>query len=124
MTDAEMIERAIQSFAESYNQGDLAAVLEYYEDDLLKVRQGGEPESKKEVERRLIGVFELYDTRVEVENIELEVSGNLAFTRGVFTVTLTPKAGGDTIRAPRRYLEIWRKSGGRWRVARTMDNSG
>ena len=38
-------------------------------------------------------------------------------------ITLTPKADGEPQTIERRYLEIWRKEDGRWRVARTMDNT-
>jgi len=124
MTDREEIEAAVASFAASYHSGDAAAVLDYYTEDLVKLRQGSPPESKAELGRRLAEVFRRYRTEVTVDNVEVEVSGTLAFTRGTFVVHLTPKDGGEMTAVPRRYLEIWRKAGGRWRVARTMDNEG
>lgn len=123
MSDREEIEAAINGFIAAYNSGDLNGVLESYDDSLVKLRQGATPETKSEVARRLARVFEGFRTRVEVLNQEIEVGGDLAFARGRFRVTLTPRAGGASQEVQRRYLEIWRKRAGRWRVARTMDNT-
>lgn len=123
-TDRQAILQAIESFAASYNSGDLTSLLSYYDDDLVKLRQGALEESKAETRHRVNEVFARFHTRVDVENVEIEVSGDLAFTRGVFTVTLSPRNGGETHHVVRRYLEVWRKRAGQWRVARTMDNVG
>jgi uncharacterized protein (TIGR02246 family) len=123
MSEREEIEAAIAGFIAAYNSGDLNGVLESYDDSLVKLRQGATPETKSEVARRLARVFESFRTRVEVLNQEIEVGGDLAFARGRFRVTLTPRAGGERREVQRRYLEIWRKRAGRWRVARTMDNT-
>jgi ketosteroid isomerase-like protein len=116
------IARAIDGFINAYNAGDLEAVLAYYGDDLIKLRHGALPETKVETAARIAAVFEQFDTRVEVVNEEIGVSGDQAFTRGTFQVTLTPKAGGESQLIERRYLEIWRRENGRWLVVRTMDN--
>ena len=123
MSDQEAILRAIESFAASYNSGDLRALLSYYDDDLVKVRQGVQAESKADTERRVGDVFARFDTKVQVENLEIEVSGDMAFTRGIFTVTVSPRDKGEAQQVVRRYLEVWRKRAGEWRVARTMDNA-
>jgi ketosteroid isomerase-like protein len=122
MDDKKAIESAIAEFASAYNAGDLARVLAYYGDDLIKVRNGAPPETKAETAKRIAAAFEKFRSRVEVANEEIHVSGDFAFTRGSFRVTLMPKAGGDSQIADRRYLEIWRKESGRWLVVRTMDN--
>lgn len=33
------------------------------------------------------------------------------------------RSEGDTITVDRRYLEVWRRTKGRWFVLRTMDNT-
>lgn len=124
MTIEEEITRAIDEFVNAYNNGDIDAVLACYGDDLVKLRQGAPPETKPEVARRAAGVFDKFHTRVDVSNDEILIAGALAFTRGSFRVTLTPKADGETQTIDRRYLELWRKENGRWLVVRTMDNVG
>jgi ketosteroid isomerase-like protein len=123
MSGRDEVQAAIDGFIVAYNSGDLTGVLDSYDDSLIKLRQGATPETKSEMARRLARVFESFRTRVEILNQEIEVSGDLAFSRGRFRVTLTPRAGGERRELQRRYLEIWRRRGGRWRVARTMDNT-
>jgi ketosteroid isomerase-like protein len=122
MTDAESILAAIQNFRNAYNSSDLSALLACYADDLIKVRHGAEPETKADTARRIGEVFEKFVTHVEVDNTEVVVEGAMAFTRGSFRVTLTPREGGQSHVVARRYLEIWQKHDGTWKVARTMDN--
>jgi len=102
--------------------GDIDSVLGYYGEDLIKIRYGAPAETKSETAQRVRAVFENFHSRVDVVNDEIIASGNLGFTRGSFTVTLTPKTGGESQSISRRYLEVWRKENGRWLVVRTMDN--
>jgi ketosteroid isomerase-like protein len=122
MEDQSSIKAAIEQFIAAYNNGNLNGVLACYSDDLIKTRNGAPAENKSETARRLADVFANFHSRVEVENEELIVSGNYAFTRGSFRVTLKPKNGGDSAIIERRYLELWQKEDGRWLVMRTMDN--
>ena len=123
MSEQRAIESAISEFISAYNAGDLARVLAYYTEDLIKIRSGGPAETKPETAKRVAEVFAKFHSRVDVFNDEIRTSGDIAFTRGKFRVTLTPKAGGESQTIERRYLEIWRKENGRWLVARTMDNT-
>jgi len=123
LNEEKAIEASISEFIRVYNGANLEGVLAYYSDDLIKVRQGGPAETKAETAKRVAGVFERFRSRVDVINDEIRVSGEMAYTRGSFRVTLTPKDGGESQVVERRYLEIWRKENGTWRVARTMDNT-
>lgn len=122
MSDREKILAAIDGFVSAYNSAELDALLSYYAEDLVKVRQGAPPESKREIAQRLRRVFDSFKTRVEVDNTEIVVRGDIAFTRGKFRVILTPRDGGELQESTRRYLEIWRKRKDVWQVTRTMDN--
>jgi len=122
VSDQKAIEAAISEFITAYNAGDIDTVLNYYGEDLIKVRNGAAPETKADLARRVREVFEHYRSRVEVVNDEIQVSGEIAFTRGSFRLTLTPRTDGPTQTFDRRYLEIWRREKGRWLVVRAMDN--
>ncbi len=123
MSDREEIETAVAQFRAAYEAGDLRALSDCYSASLLKLRQGGEPETKDEAIRRIGQVLAESTGALEVWNDELEVSGALAFIRGRFVVTLTPREGGTALVVQRRFLEIWKKEDGTWRVYRTMDNT-
>ena len=69
-------------------------------------------------------VFREQDRRLEVTNDEIEASGDLAFVKGRFVLTLTPRSGGSRTEVRRRFIEIWRRENGAWRVSRAIDNAG
>jgi ketosteroid isomerase-like protein len=124
MSDRDLIAAAIDRFVEAYNAGDLPRVLGYYSDDLIKLRDGAATETKAEAARRIEQGFRDFQGHLVVSNEEIVTSGDLAYTRGSFRLTLTPRGGGADRVFERRFLEIWRKRHGEWRVLRTMDNTG
>ena len=123
MTDEEQIAEAVERFIRAYNGGDVETIVAYYADDLIKDRQGAPPERKAETVERVRGVLRDFRGNLSVTNDEIVVSGDVAYARGSLRITLTPRAGGAPQRIERRFLEIWRKRGGRWLVTRTMDNT-
>ena len=124
MNEKGEIESAISGFKKAYDSGDLAGILEYYSDDLIKLRHGAPDESKAELAERVADVFKKFHSTVDATVDEVLSSGDLAIVRGTFHVTLASKQGGEEFVLDRRYLEVWRKQDGRWKVARTMDNEG
>jgi ketosteroid isomerase-like protein len=113
----------IANFIQAYNAGDIDAIARYYSDSLVKLREGAAPESKSDVISRIKSTLRDFAGRLEVTNDEIEIGHDLAFTRGSFVVTLTPRSGGQPTVIRSRFLEIWRREGGRWVVWRAMDNN-
>lgn len=122
-TDRQQIEEAIQGFIAAYNRGDAGSLLDCYAEDLIKDRQGAAAETREVTAARIAQGMRENTGHLEVDNTELVVSGDLAYARGTFRLTITPRAGGPPTSFSRRYLEIWRKREGRWVVTRTMDNT-
>ena len=122
-TDDALIRAEIARFIDAYNGGDVDALVACYTDDLVKLRQGGEAETRQQTAERIRAAFRTHSGRLTVTVDELTVSGMLAFVRGTLHVRLTPRNGGDPLNVQRRYVELWRKENGAWKVARTMDNS-
>jgi ketosteroid isomerase-like protein len=104
--------------------GNIGGIEEYYSDDLLKFRAGVPAEGKIDVLTRLRATFPNYSCHVEVTNDEIIVEGGLAFARGIYVLTLKPKAGGDAQVLRRRFLEVWRRECHVWRAFRAMHNVG
>ena len=119
--DQASIAAAIDRFIAAYNRSDLEGLLALYSEDLVKIRFRCEPETKRQTADRLRSFFETNSGSLTVRNEEIIVHGNVAFTRGTFEVRVTPKSGGEAARIVRRYVELWRKETGVWRVMRTMD---
>jgi ketosteroid isomerase-like protein len=123
MTDRQQIEAAIARFIAAYNAGDAATLINCYDADLVKLRQGAPPESRDEAAARISNVMAAYAGRLEVRNDEFLIAGDLAVVRGQLRIELTPRAGGSGQVLQRRFLEVWRKKNGEWLVFRTMDNT-
>ena len=55
---------------------------------------------------------------------EEKAGAEWAFERGTYTITLTPKTGGDPIRDDGKYITLYqRQADGTWRMARDTWNS-
>ncbi len=124
MKEREEIGAAIAGFKKAYDSGDLEGVLAYYTEDLIKLRDGAPAETKPDLAARLAEVFKKFHSTVDPIVDEVMVSGDLAVVRGTFHVTLTSKHGEEKHALNRRYLEVWQRQDGWWKVARTMDNEG
>lgn len=55
------------------------------------------------------------------EVLEAEVAGDLAFARGRYVITVTPKAGGEPTRYRGKYMHILkRQPEGSWKIYRAI----
>jgi len=61
--------------------------------------------------------FEPFEVNMTINNEEVRIDGDLAFSRGAYTASLTPKAGGDTVNLIGKYLTILKKqTDSSWRI--------
>lgn len=61
--------------------------------------------------------FEPFNVNMAIKNDEVQINGDLAFSRGTYTAALTPKKGGETINLIGKYLTILKKqTDGSWRI--------
>ncbi len=59
-----------------------------------------------------------------ITTAEVRRAGDLAFARGTYTLTLTPKAGGSDISVDGKFMTIFEKQqGGSWKIHRDIFNS-
>jgi ketosteroid isomerase-like protein len=120
-TDERAIRQTIRDFIDSYERGDVRALMTVYSEDLVKLRYKANAESKRQTGLRLEEFFGMYSGRLTVRNDEIAIHGNVAFTRGTFDIVAVPKWGGEQLHIVRRFVELWRKEQTGWKVARTMD---
>lgn len=68
-------------------------------------------------------LFDQLIVKIAITNKEARIAGDLAFSRGIFTLSMTPKAGGETIKLSGKYLTILEKQAdGSWKIARDCFN--
>jgi len=124
--DAEMIRRANQEWVAAIKSGDIEAQLAPLTTDAIFLAPDEPAVSGLDAIRAWIhrNFDPVTFTELNVTTDELVVSGDIAFSRGLFDGTLEPKAGGAPARAVTKYVLIWRRQpDGSWKIARDIWNA-
>jgi ketosteroid isomerase-like protein len=126
----ENIEQAIEAtkteFRDAYNDADIPRLLNVLSEDFVDMSEGHASlfggDARDELQLRLRHLFSTQ--RVELQPIVIGVRGmgDWAFDYGWHKYILTPKSGGPASVRRQRYLEIWQKRAGRWKLAIYMDS--
>jgi len=64
-----------------------------------------------------------YTVEVQYKSDEIVIAGDWAFDRGTATETMTPKAGGPAATESTKYLWVYQRLNGEWKLARLIWNS-
>lgn len=120
---------AIKKIALDWNTGwdcaNVEALLALYEDNPILMPQGQPAIIGKDAIRLLYqSVLKDFIIKGKGEVVEVEVSGNLGYFWSSYSLTATPKAGGDPINSKGKSLFIVkRQDDSSWKIARLIDNS-
>ena len=114
--DVATLEKRIDQWLDGYNKGDVAQMMDVFSDDFTDEEQDAPLADKGQVSQAFSSLFAKYDTHIDGVTDEIRVSGDLAFDRGHYVTLLTPKAGGTSVTRAGRFLEVWKREGGVWRV--------
>jgi len=78
---------------------------------------------KEQILARMKPLFDQFIIKIPITIKEVRVSGDLAFSHGTYTLSTTPKAGGETTKVTGKYLTILeRQADGSWKIARDCFN--
>ena len=123
--DIAAIEEIWDNYVLAQNTGDLELYMSLMADDVIKMPPDKPAFSGKELLREKKEKGYANNTyEMAIYNEEVQVDGDLAFSRGTYTVSKTPKAGGDTAYVDGKYLTILkRQADGSWKIARDCYNS-
>ncbi|MCP5111644.1 MAG: DUF4440 domain-containing protein [bacterium] len=80
----------------AYNAGDAAGVAAFYTDDTIQMPPN-EPAviGKEEIQSAGQRIFDQFTAEMAFSIDEVQVASDWAFSRGTYTATLTPRAGGE-----------------------------
>jgi uncharacterized protein (TIGR02246 family) len=128
MTDEAAIRRAVEEFVIAFNSGDMPRILDIFTDDLIDMSAGGPTRTGQAAREhflsRVVEMHAKYNPHLVITIDGIQVFTNWAYDWGSLTVTLVPRAGGETSFVRQRYLEIWRRGrDAKWQIAIEMDNS-
>ena len=101
--------------------GDLDLFLSVWVDDVIRIEPDMPPLlGKDQVRIRFAPLFEQFDQNDTIHGeIEVQVSGDMAFSRGICTVTIMPKQGEATNYLDGKWMDILkRQADGSWKIFR------
>ncbi len=61
-----------------------------------------------------VELFKTYTAHIEGSDGFFEIKGDLSYSWGQFTMTLTPKAGGEPVKIVGRYSDVSKMQHGKW----------
>jgi uncharacterized protein (TIGR02246 family) len=116
------IERAGKAFMDAFGRGDLSAVAAMYAEDAIAFP----PESDMLKGRAAIGRFWENSRDMGVKSLEFEVvdvtsSGNLAAETGIATLHVQAAGAETTLKV--KYVVVWKKQDGGWKLYRDIWNN-
>ena len=122
--DISAINNILDQYASSINAGDLDLWISLWADNGIQMPPNAPAViGKGQLRAENESMFGEFILKMVITNKEVRVAGDLAFVRGTYTFSLTPKAGGETIMNDGKYLSIVeRQADGSWKFARDCFN--
>jgi ketosteroid isomerase-like protein len=123
--DIAAIDEVLVQYGVAMDTGDLELYMSLHADDIVKMGPDAPATYGKEELRA--GTKFLFDNFTIVgasSPEETYVDGNMGFTRGTYTLSIIPKAGGDTAYVDGKYLTLCkRQADGSWKISHDCYNS-
>lgn len=124
--DKAAIRARLADVAAAHNAADAEAWANGATDDIVLMPDGGPSVVGRaailEWVQGFYAAYRISDMTTEAE--EIEIVGDLAYSRDRFTATLTPTAGGEPMRMDGKEIAIWRRQpDGGWKASRVIFNS-
>jgi ketosteroid isomerase-like protein len=122
--DAARIKAGTESWVKSFNAGNAGAVVALYAEDAVLMPPGAQPARgpaaiKEALAREIAEAKKGKVTFAIGTNDEVNVSGDMAWHSGGYFVM--DKAGKPVDSG--KFLEVWERKNGKWRIARDIWNS-
>lgn len=129
MTDLNADIAAIRKLAKDWNagwdKGDVEVLLSLYTDTPILLPQGQPPVAERDAIRsQYLALFKEFTVKGTGEVMEIEISGELGYFWIRYTITATPKTGGEQVSSKGKSVFIVkRQKDNSWKIDRLIDNS-
>ena len=123
-TDIAAIKDLVNQYGAALNSGDIDLWMSLWDDNAIQMPPNatvvlGEEQLRAKYE----GLFAEFILNIVINNEEVRVDGDLAFSRGNYNLSIIPKAGGETVMVDGKYLSIMeRHTDGSWKLIRSCFN--
>jgi uncharacterized protein (TIGR02246 family) len=116
--DEAAIRELLAAWRRGTGEGNVEALLAMITDDVVFLTPGNAPFGRKEFEAGFRQVASKSRIDVVQEVHDLRTTGDLGYCWSHLRVTVTPRAGGHAVTTEGHVLSVFRKEGGRWKIAR------
>ncbi len=114
------IEMRNQQFMETFRRGDAAGMAALYTEDGQALPPNGPVAAGRQaIQQVWQGAFDAGLTEARLESVEVEGHGETAIEIGRYTLL----AGENQTADEGKYIVIWKRQGGEWRLHRDIWNS-
>lgn len=113
------------NFASMYNSGDVTRLGDLYTDDAV-VMNNQQPalQGKPAILQSAQALVDQFTVNMSITPVDTQIAGDLAYEHGSFTMSLTPKAGGDPMQNSGNYIVVLKRGAdGGWRLHREIGNN-
>lgn len=123
--DEDAINAIWSTYVSSLEAGDIDMWLSLWTEDGVQMPPNEPPViGKDQLRTRNGGALDLFTVEIDITNQEVGVTGDWAFSRGVYTATFAPKDGSEPIPVDGKFMTILkRQADGGWKVHRDIFNS-
>ena len=131
-TDIQAEKDIIRNLEDQWTEGfmtkDADKILDLYSADAVSMSSEkptltGIQEIRKHIESMLSDSALIFNTyKYSIDVMEISASGDLAYVRGHDEVTMKTKDG--SIQDKGRYIDIWKKIDGKWKIITMISNKG
>lgn len=123
--DVAAIDKILERYAEGVNRGDVDLWISLWDEKGIQMPPDVAANvGKTQIRSVVASRFSQLNIQIAISNEETWVAGNMAFARGTFTRSLSPKAGGPTTYFDGKYLTVLkRQADGSWKIFRDIFNS-
>lgn len=114
----------IRRTAAANDAGDVEAWVELFAEDAVYMPPGSPPVTTREGLAEVAEAGFRHDTDIEIEPVEIVVTGPWAFARNRVSGTVTVASTGEEVTVDVKQIVIYeRTDSGEWRIARLISNS-
>ena len=114
-----------EKYAEYVNSGDLERYMSVWAEEGIQMPPNAPAVSSREsIRLAMMPLFDGFHLKMSINDQEIKIAGDWAYSRGTYALDMTPKAGGDSIHVDGKALTIWqRQPDGSWLISRDCFNS-
>jgi uncharacterized protein (TIGR02246 family) len=115
--DTTALKKIEEEWSAASISGDIDKLVSFFTDNAVHIPPNEPARIGKEAIRSWFQqLHDLFTMEQEGTLEDVQVSGDLAFTRGAGTIIFTPKAGGESLKVKDHWVTIYRKqSDGTWK---------